>query len=464
MKLNFFKRPSKEQVDPVLEEYKKRQRRLRAELSKRQTADYYYLIDIVGACNLRCPSCPVGNYDKSPIGGGQIKLEFYEKILDKIISEHPDEILFIDLYNWGEPGLHKHLTEIISMTKERGIGVGISSNLNFFPDIKNILKAEPDYIRISLSGYDNKVYQQTHRRGDINIVKSNMHLIRHWLDKLKTNTIVEVGFHIYKTNFPNNFLKMQNLCHELDFIFAPVIASLMPAEKAIRSIENNLTPQDQQLVDKLVVTLEERKTLFEPHKSKYKDCEYRQHRTTINYDGSVSLCCATYEKPQFVADNFLEIDRKEIKKRKYQHSFCKQCMSACMHMTYTNAEQHLVNELAIERLGPIYADFLEEWSKPLEYSVEWQGNEYSSQDLYNLAKNMESTNPSHAINCYEVLIKEFPRHGDALYNLGKLMETRKNYEGALQCYKKALKIVPDDERYKSAYLACQNNKSELIKT
>lgn len=474
MKLKLFKRSSakkidtpsekpKVQTDPILEKHYKKQRKLRAELTSRQTADFYYFIDIAGTCNLRCPSCPVGNYDKSPIGVGRMKLDKYVQTLDKIIKEHPNETIFIDLYNWGEPGLHKNLTEIVSLTKEKGMGVGISSNLNFFPDMKNVLKAEPDYIRISLSGFDNEVYQQTHRKGDINMVKSNMHLMRYWLDKLESNTIIQVGFHIYKTNFPNDFLKMQTLCHDLGFIFAPVVASIMPAEKALRSMNNDLTPQDQKVADKLVVTLEEAQALYKPYRSKHTDCQYRQVRTAINYDGSVPLCCATYEKPQFVSDNFLEVSRKELKKRKYQHPFCKQCMSACLHIVYLDVEQ-LVNNLAIERLGPIYAKFVEECNKPQERWVEWQGNEYSSQDAYDLALNMESSNPSQAINCYKALLKAFPRHGEALYNLGKLIEASEGAESATQYYKKAFKLVPEDQRYKHAYLASQNNKLKMIET
>ena len=69
----------------------------RRETEARVQADHYYYIDIVGSCNLRCPSCAVGNYP-GQIPKGVMPLEKYKRIVEKIIAEHPGERLFIDLY------------------------------------------------------------------------------------------------------------------------------------------------------------------------------------------------------------------------------------------------------------------------------------------------------------------------------------------------------------------------------
>lgn len=73
-----------------------KQLKLRRELQLRQTADFYYLIDIVGSCNLKCPSCPVGNYEEQPTKG-LMSLETYKRILHKISIEHPGEKIFVDI-------------------------------------------------------------------------------------------------------------------------------------------------------------------------------------------------------------------------------------------------------------------------------------------------------------------------------------------------------------------------------
>ena len=234
------------------------QLRLRRELQQRQTADFYYLIDVVGTCNLRCPSCPVGNYEVLP-PQGLMSIEMYCAILDKISREHPGERIFIDLYNWGEPSLHKQLGQIVRLTKERGYGVGISTNLNVFPDMKGVIQASPSYIRVSLSGYFNETYKRTHKRGDINLVKANLYLLRHLIDKFGSDTIVQVGFHVYKSNFPIDFQKMFEFCQELDFIFAPTLAALMPVEKAIKAVDGQELEGDREILDNLVVSMRQDK-------------------------------------------------------------------------------------------------------------------------------------------------------------------------------------------------------------
>jgi len=428
---------------------RRKQLKLRRELQLRQTADFYYLIDIVGSCNLKCPSCPVGNYEEQP-SKGLMSLETYIKILNKIYKEHPGEKIFVDLYNWGEPGLHKNLGEIIKLTHEFGYGVGISSNLNVFADMKAAIKAQPDYIRISLSGYYNEVYKQTHMGGDINLVKANMHLLRHWIDKTQSKTIVQVGFHIYKNNFPEDFSKMQGLCDDLEFIFAPTLAALMPVEKAVMEVEGRLIGHHA-LIDNLVISTSERVRLLSKARPNYIDCQYRSKRTTINFDGSVPLCCATFEKEQIIADNFLDLSRSELTKRKYEHSFCKKCQHNSLDLVYTGVEPNLVEAKAVTLLGTKYSEFLEEWNVSLEPIIEWQGDELTAQEAYDKAiiyKN--SFDNISAKDLFLALLLVAPQHGDASIQLGGLLEAEGLYHEALIRYEAACAIWPDYEPYKKA--------------
>ena len=59
---------------------------------KKTRKQYLYVIDVVGTCNLRCPSCPVGNMQEANRATGFMDAELYEAILDKIAHESPAEV------------------------------------------------------------------------------------------------------------------------------------------------------------------------------------------------------------------------------------------------------------------------------------------------------------------------------------------------------------------------------------
>lgn len=432
-----------------------RQLQLRRQLQARQSADFYYYIDIVGTCNLRCPSCAVGNYTELP-PKGRMPLESYLAILDKISKEHPNEKISIDLYNWGEPGLHKQLGEIIIRTKDLGYHVGLSTNLNEFPRMKEVVKASPSYIRISLSGYYNQNYQQTHKRGDINLVKANMHQLRYYMDSMKSETIVEVGFHIYRTNFDVDFWKMKELCEELDFIFAPVVATLMPVEKAVKACDGEVIAEDQAIVQKLIATPAERMQLVAQLGGQKRDCQFRKVRTTINFDGSVALCCATFEKDKIIADNFLDIPRKELQAKKYRHPFCKTCMAHSLDMAFTGVDTALVQKRAVSVLGPRYEQFLDKWNVSLEPIVELDGKELTAQETFDLALNYEiKADFIRAKVLYQKLLAVFPRHSEGFFKLGLIFENEKNYVQAIECYQSAINVWPTHQPYREALNRCK---------
>src|SRR2546422_5450505 len=96
-----------------------------------------YLIDIVGTCNLRCPSCPVGNFSKAdfvatPRPKGFMEYELFEKIVEKAVAECAalGEGLEVFLYNWGEALIHPKIVDFVSLLAKKKIPFRISTNLN----------------------------------------------------------------------------------------------------------------------------------------------------------------------------------------------------------------------------------------------------------------------------------------------------------------------------------------------
>src|SRR3954467_8278947 len=85
-------------------------------------------VDIVGTCNLRCPSCPVGNSPELRTRSGTMPLELLEAILDKAMGEC--RLTYVGLFNWTEPFLHPRLPEMIAAVRSRQLPCALSTNLN----------------------------------------------------------------------------------------------------------------------------------------------------------------------------------------------------------------------------------------------------------------------------------------------------------------------------------------------
>jgi len=120
-------------------------------------------IDIVGTCNLRCPSCPVGNTGVSATSPSKkMQLSLLSSILDKADRELGQ--YSVGFFNWTEPLLHPDLPELCREVVRRGKYLALSSNLNIRRDYEEFIPFVNE-LCISLSGATQKTYEKTHRGG-----------------------------------------------------------------------------------------------------------------------------------------------------------------------------------------------------------------------------------------------------------------------------------------------------------
>src|ERR1043166_6885526 len=83
------------------------------------TKPFSYNIDVIEGCNLRCPSCPVGNSREAQRPHGRMSVEMFDAIMDKVKRETPN-VQYIGLFSWTEPLLHPELSRIVSSVKAHG--------------------------------------------------------------------------------------------------------------------------------------------------------------------------------------------------------------------------------------------------------------------------------------------------------------------------------------------------------
>ena len=300
--------------------------------SPRECENYLYVIDIVGTCNLRCPSCPVGNFAEAERPKGFMDFELYRRILQKIEQEKITSDPELWLFNWGEPLLHPELPRFIGAANESGLPVTLSSNLNIKTDLTDMVKAGPKALKVSLSGFSAQTYSLTHTRGKLEVVVNNLRRLREIISAQNSQMQVFVSQHIYRHN-EHEAESVSKLCAELDFIYAPIQAFFQPLEKVKDAIDGKLTAQELPVLDLLQLHPRERKEKLEKTRDGEFDCELRFNQTVINFDGSVALCCSVYNQENMLGRDFLDTPHQELEQLKYSHPFCRTCKQYQMDYT-----------------------------------------------------------------------------------------------------------------------------------
>lgn len=298
---------------------------------------FFYSIDIVGRCNLVCPSCPQGNQDF------RLDKVFMEpSLLNAILAKAKSEarVFGVGLFNWGEPFTHPNLAEMIKIVNSHKLLCYLSTNLNSSSNLKKVMAAAPHHIRISCSGYSQSVYSKTHRQGDILKVRENMLKMA---DLRHSDTQVYMLWHQYKHNQHEQAV-MEQFCKSLGFKFRTVPAYYMPLETVldIWSYKEPLPSIDENLLTGLLT-----------HKILCQDrtmpCRNQTQEITIDALGQVQLCCGVYDPSKFTLCDYLNTSIERIQHIRFNHSFCDRCIRDGGHIYVTGhsyTDESLVRNLA----------------------------------------------------------------------------------------------------------------------
>jgi len=291
---------------------------------------YIYVIEIAGNCNLRCPSCPVGNMPEEPRPRGLMALTLFEQILDKIGRDRPETPIIVHLFNWGEPLLHPQLGRFVQAIRRRGWQSIVSTTLNIERGLPELVEAAPDVLKVSLSGWTQEDYGSTHVRGRIDKVKANLRQLRRLMDQGlgasagSSPMQVIMGYHLYKHNLAGAAPARQ-FAAELGFAYMENNAVLMPVERNLDLLAGRADGLTRGLAERLTVHPVDVARINRSRRSGQFDCELRFNMTAIDVDGAVALCCGTYSRHLNIHDNFLQASRRELDEAKYRSTFCKEC-------------------------------------------------------------------------------------------------------------------------------------------
>ncbi len=308
-------------------------------------------IDVVGSCNLRCPSCPVGNTGAIN-RSGLMDVAVFEAIVRKARGEF--DVRAINLYNWAEPLLHPRLPEMIRAVKRAGMMCGISSNLNVLRNAEAIFREGPDEFRISLSGFTQETYGRTHVEGDIEKVKRNMVALAEAKKRARnTSTGVHVYYHKYRRNL-HEVEPMRRFARELGFEWLEDWAVYMPLERLIELAEGTLPEAQRDFVESEFALPIER-AIDAAREVRDGRCTLLEDQLVIDANGNLNLCCSVYDYDENRLGRFLEMSPSDVKRAKAGHPTCARCARHGLHMFSTYFENPALKrrfeELTAENLA-----------------------------------------------------------------------------------------------------------------
>ena len=133
---------------------------------------YVLVADPTNVCNLRCPLCSTGLMQR----GRQAEMMSWETYT-RVIDTMAPWAYKVNLFNWGEPLLHSHIFDMIRYASEKNLGTSMSSNMSIAlsdESIDGLINSGLEFICLSIDGATQETYATYRRRGDLELVLSNV--------------------------------------------------------------------------------------------------------------------------------------------------------------------------------------------------------------------------------------------------------------------------------------------------
>lgn len=240
------------------------------------------MVEVVRACNLRCPVCPAGN------GAAHLHKNMTVACFERIAGLLAPMVWKLVLYNYGEPLLHPQLAEIVTIAKGAGIEwVELTTNGNVrrsdLPE--SLVDAGLDFIRFSIDGATQASYEQYRVGGDLNDVLSNMRRARAARGH-RERPVIEAQMIVGRHNEHEvSAFHDLALANGADHTRLKTFNAMMSGER-FAELGRGFIPRNGSLsryADGRSLALRQP---FDP-----RGCEWPWERIVINADGSIVPCC-----------------------------------------------------------------------------------------------------------------------------------------------------------------------------
>lgn len=268
-------------------------------------------------CNLKCTLCPAGQNDKGREKG---LMEF--STFKKIIDECGPYLYKLDLFNWGEPLLNKDIFKMVRYAKKFKIKITISSNLNHFNEeiCSELVESGVDHLIVSLDGASQKSVNKYQVGNNFEEVVSNIKKIAKKKKVLNSvKPFIQWRFLVNRYN--------ENEIEEARDLVEKIGADKLEITIFRCDMGNELLFTGKEQFENVQEWLPGNETLsMYDYSNKVKKtpradaCGWLWTQSTINWNGSVSPCCAVWHEKFDFGNINSESFRKIWNNKKYQEA------------------------------------------------------------------------------------------------------------------------------------------------
>jgi radical SAM protein with 4Fe4S-binding SPASM domain len=244
-------------------------------------------------CNLKCVLCPTGRHDKGR-KQGLMNFDRFKQIIDEC-GPYAYEV---SLYNWGEPLLNKDIFKMVRYAKKYKIRIVISTNLMHLDDTicSEFVHSGVDDVVVSLDGASQQSVIKYQVGNNFDKIIANMGKLAAYRRKLEAN----------KPSITWRFLVNKFNEHELekaDKLSKKIGIDLLKFNKFRCDMGRELTLSEREQYANVSFWLPEDESLSMydyskkgKKKIKINDCEWLWFKSSINWNGAVSPCCAVWNE------------------------------------------------------------------------------------------------------------------------------------------------------------------------
>lgn len=256
-------------------------------------------------CNLKCPSCPtgVGLLDRPK---DLVNPEDFKRTIDSLA----DWVFMINMYNWGEPLLHRDFAKLAKYAADRGILVSASSNLSVplsAAQCEEIVKSGLHSLKVGVDGASGAVHAMYRRGSNLEMVHKNIRTLNLMKEKLGSPTpIIIVAYHVFAHN-EEEIEEFSKQMAELGVNSFTAAAAWLPADGTVSKAKNPRYDMYQAVNNTIAKLRSKGKDL--------KPCSWLYYASVINPGGTISPCCGVVsERSDFgklrFDDKSVEVDNQ----------------------------------------------------------------------------------------------------------------------------------------------------------